>query len=182
MPIVGSFAGASARAYGLGAGGLAVPVGYNSIASTTVGASSVPSITFSGIPQNYKHLQIRAVVKPAGATSIALTTNLSSFARRHQMYFFSGNKGASTDTDNQLIYNDPALVAVGIIDILDYSNTNKYKTIKSMNGYQNGDTFAFFGMITTLETSLSGINSITLTGTTNNMVQMTRVSLYGIAG
>jgi hypothetical protein len=182
MPIVGSFAGASARAYGLGAGGLAVPVGYNSIASTSVGASSVSSITFSGIPSNYKHLQIRAVIKPAGSTNIALTTNLSSFARRHQMYFFTGNKGASTDTTNQVVYNDSALVAVAIIDILDYSNTNKYKTIKSNNGYQNGDTSGFFGMITTLETSTGGINSITLTGSSNNMVEMTRVSLYGIAG
>jgi hypothetical protein len=159
------------------------PVGYNSIASTSVGATSVSSITFSSIPQTYKHLQIRAVVKPVtGASNIALTTNLSSFARRHQSYFFSGGSGEDSNTSNQFVYTDNNLVAVAIIDILDYANTNKAKTIKSANGYQNGDTSGFFGLIAGLETSTGAITSVTITGATYNLDQMTTISLYGIAG
>ncbi len=57
MPIVSSFAGASSRAYGLSAGG-AAPVGFNSIASTTL-TGNQSTITFNNIPQTYKHLQLR---------------------------------------------------------------------------------------------------------------------------
>jgi len=182
MPIVGSFAAASARAYGRGAG-VALPVGYNSIASTTVGASSVPTITFSGIPQTYKHLQIRAVVKSVSPTNIALTTNLNSWVGRHQWYFFPGQTGTSREaTDNQFIYQDANVFSVAIIDYYDYSNTNKAKTFRSINGYQNGDVASFYGLVTGLETSTNAITSITLTGVSFNMIQNTTVSLYGIAG
>jgi hypothetical protein len=169
--------------FGITASAAGVPVGYNSIASTTVGATSVPSITFSNIPQNYKHLQIRAVVKAVSPTNIAFTTNLNTWVGRHQWYFFSGNTGTSRETtDNQFIYNDPNVFAVGIIDYYDYSNTNKAKTFRSQNGYQNGDTAGFYGLISGLETSTGAITSITLTGVTQNIIQNTIVSLYGIAG
>jgi len=181
MPIVGSFAGASARAYGLGAG-VAVPVGYNSIASTTVGATSVPTITFSGIPQTYKHLQIRATIKTSSPSNVAFTTNLASYVNRHQAFFYPGGKGGSRETDNQFSYQDTNVFAVAIVDYLDYSNTNKSKTFRSQNGYQNGDTASFYGLISGLETSTGAITSITLTGTSYNFVQYTTVSLYGIAG
>jgi hypothetical protein len=177
-----SFSGVSSRAFGQRSG-LAAPVGYNSIASTTVGATSVPTITFSGIPQNYKHLQIRAVVKAVSPTNIAFSTNLNSWVGRHQWYFFPGNTGTSREaTDNQFIYNDPNVFAVGIIDYYDYSNTNKAKTFRSQNGYQNGDVASFYGLISGLETSTGAITSITLTGVSYNMIQNTTVSLYGIAG
>ena len=59
MPIVGSFAGASARAYGLGAGGVAIG-DFESI-STTVLTGNQSTIDFTSIPQTFTHLQLRII-------------------------------------------------------------------------------------------------------------------------
>jgi len=67
MPIVGSFAGASARSYGLGAGALALD-GFYQIATTTL-ATTAASIEFTSIPQTYTHLQIRGIARFSGATA-----------------------------------------------------------------------------------------------------------------
>jgi hypothetical protein len=56
MPIRGSFAGASARAYGLGAGGA---IGdFESIATVTVGGAGAATIDFTSIPATYNTLFI----------------------------------------------------------------------------------------------------------------------------
>jgi hypothetical protein len=70
----------------------------------------------------------------------------------------------------------------GIIDILDYQNTNKYKTLRNLGGIDSNGT----GDITFVSgswRSTSAVSSITLTvggGTTFN--QYTQAALYGIKG
>jgi hypothetical protein len=41
---------------------------YDSLATVTIGATGVSSVTFAGIPNTYKHLQIRATLKTNRAT------------------------------------------------------------------------------------------------------------------
>ena len=70
MPII---AGRASAAYGAGFAAITTsylgPFGaYDSLASATVGATAVPSITFAGIPTGYKHLQIRVINKDSQAS------------------------------------------------------------------------------------------------------------------
>jgi hypothetical protein len=73
-----------------------------------------------------------------------------------------------------------------IIDILDYQNTNKYKTLRSLGGVdlntndQNSQIHLYSGNWR----STSAISTITLTAQAGsaNFVQYTNMALYGIKG
>jgi hypothetical protein len=70
---------------------------------------------------------------------------------------------------------------VGVADIFDYSNTNKFKTYKSITGHdQNGSgyIFAFSGNWR----STSAITSIRIFESSGNIAQYSSFALYGIKG
>lgn len=153
--------------------------------ATGTGSSGV--ITFSSIPQNYKHLQLRCVMGTTGGTATALTINSGSFARRHYLYSSGGGVSpiAGADTGNDLFVSAntatyPLITAINIFDILDYTNTNKTKTYRNLSGSDfngSGDVFIWSG----LDLSTTAINTITLT-TGSNFSTTTQIALYGIKG
>jgi hypothetical protein len=192
MPIVGSFAGASARAYGLGAG-LAAPIGYNSIATTTVGSGGSSTITFSSIPQTYKHLQIRALARNTVANTddnIHIRFN-SDTGNNYSCHFFYGNQtskaaGVAGSSDLMIGFRVPGasssanMFGVGVVDILDYNNSNKYKTIRSITGHNqngSGSVWLFSGNWR----NTSAITSISIFYGANNIAQYSSFALYGLA-
>jgi hypothetical protein len=69
-----------------------------------------------------------------------------------------------------------------IVDILDYTNTNKNRTIRSLNGFDaNGS--GQVQLVSTLFTSASAITSITIfTYASGNIEQYSSFALYGIKG
>jgi hypothetical protein len=198
MPIVGSFAGASARAYGLGAGGVLLS-DFESIATAT--PSSVSTFTFSSIPQTYKHLQIRYIAKGTSTsggypTGLYVTLNADTTANYNNHNFrgdgasaASGYAGSgSTSADAIIIVpgkstsNENLTFGVGIVDILDYANTNKLKTLRGLNGGDfNGSGSVFFG--SSLWRSTSAITSITFTCDVTyltNFLTNSHFALYGV--
>ncbi len=69
-----------------------------------------------------------------------------------------------------------------IVDILDYSRTDKFKTIRCIGGFDNnGSGFADF--CSSLIQTTSAITDIHQIGgtATNNFIAGTRVDLYGVA-
>ena len=71
----------------------------------------------------------------------------------------------------------------GVIDILDYAKTNKYKATRQLSGISSNATvgdrdYLLYG--SGLWRSTSAITSITLTG--NSFVQYSHFALYGIKG
>jgi hypothetical protein len=66
-----------------------------------------------------------------------------------------------------------------IIDILDYANTNKYKTVRELGGYA-GSADGFVALVSGIITSTSATTSITLTPAAGNFIQYTHAALYGI--
>jgi hypothetical protein len=197
MPIVGTFAGASARAYGLGAG-LALPGDFETIATAT--PSSVSTFTFSSIPQTYTHLQIRYIAKGTSVsggypTGLYVTFNADSAAnysnhnlRGNGASAASGANISTTSADAIVILpgkatsNDNVTFGVGIVDFLDYANTNKYKTIRSLNGGDfNGSGTVFFASSNWRSTS--AITSITFTCDVTyltNFLTNSHFALYGV--
>jgi hypothetical protein len=79
------------------------------------------------------------------------------------------------------------MFGAGIVDILDYANTNKYKTIRSLTGHDHNGVIAGIHAIVNLNSgswrSTSAINSIVIgvvSGTAFN--QYSSFALYGIKG
>ena len=194
MPIVGSFAGASARAYGRGAG-LGVVGSFESISTVTL-ASNQLQIDFTSIPQTYTHLQLRAFARNSEFTTDNETTfrfNDDSGANYsvHQFRGYGSGTDASAitnrtkgragfDTGSQTAAN---IFGVWIMDILDYTDTNKYKTTRTICGYDNNGSLAQIFSISSNWRSSSAITKISLTGDNQagrNYVQYSSFALYGV--
>lgn len=163
--------------------------------TTTVGATSVASVTFSNIPQEYEHLQIRTMVKTnegtTGATNIEMRFNSDTGGNYTRHYLFGngssansgGNGGASYLTTGSAAQGGVAnMFGVSIIDVLDYANTNKNKTMRSLSGVdQNGSGSGFiWGGQSGVWLNTSAINSISLFSASSNISQYSHFALYGI--
>ena len=124
---------------------------YDSLSSVTLDATA-SSITFSGIPATYTHLQIRGIGRTNRATPadmdgllIQFNGDTSANYSDHALRGDGGSATASSDvsyTGMEMyrlanLYVASTVMGAQIVDILDYANTNKYKTIKSLGGVDN---------------------------------------------
>ena len=67
----------------------------------------------------------------------------------------------------------------GVIDILDYANTSKYKTMRSLSGFEDNSNGQIW-LISGLWMSTSAVTSITIAPTTSPILQYSSFALYGI--
>jgi hypothetical protein len=166
---------------------------YESISTATVGSGGQASISFSSIPSTYKHLQIRGIARTsAGGESIRLRFNsdtASNYAN-HELYGTGSGSGAAYGEANVTSafadYFAPSTAGsntfgVGIIDILDYSNTNKFKTVRTLSGYDNNGSGAIV-LNSNLWRSTSAIDTVLLYFGGGNLTQYSSFALYGIKG
>jgi hypothetical protein len=182
-----------------GAGG--VSNSYESIATVTVGGGGSSSVTFSSIPSTYQHLQIRGIARDnvaAYSSDFYMTFNgASSSFKDHYVEAF----GASSGDVQAGSYGYSTVIEVGnmvgatalsnnfgtyVIDILDYANTNKNKTTRSLSGWDNnGNGSAKQAGAMTVSSGLwmstSAITSINLRSN-GTLQQYSSFALYGIKG
>jgi hypothetical protein len=160
---------------------------FDSIARTTVGAGGSTSIVFSSIPQTYKHLQIRAIARnttqvnwvQAYFNSDSTTSNYS----RHQMSANGSTTSANFGNDylQFLVPTFGDYFGIGIVDILDYADTNKYTTTKIIGGYSlNGS--GVVQVVSNAWLNTSAVTSITLNMNGDTFGQYSSFALYGIKG
>ena len=164
---------------------------FESISTVTV-SSPVSDITFTSIPSTYKHLQIRLIARATDATS---DYNLHAqfngdTANNYSYHFLYGNgtaaaSGNSTTTPETLIgritgaNSSAGMFGVSITDILDYADTNKYKTTRSITGHdQNGSGLVFLN--SSNWRSNSAITSIRIYPAAGNFAQYSSFALYGV--
>ena len=164
---------------------------FESIATVT-GAGTPTSITFSSIPSTYKHLQIRYIAarsSAGGAAALRLAMNGSTSVYRNHLLEGDGatvGSGTVVDTNGILIYGSYSGAAptfgAGVIDILDYANTNKYKTTRSLTGVDfNGSGYVDFD--SGLFMSTSAISSIVLSWDSGYAINTnSSFALYGVKG
>ena len=160
------------------------------IASTTLGSAG--SISFSSIPQTFTHLQARLFVREAstsGSSGITWWWN-SQPSGIGAYHILQGDGGSaistgSSSTSNLVCNGIPGTSATSgiyscfIIDILDYTNTNKYKTTKIMGGYDaNGS--GVVGFQSGLIQSTSAVSSLYFQSYYGNLAAGSRIDLYGI--
>lgn len=178
-PILGIWAsGASAAA----------ATSFESIATINIGSGGSSGMSFTSIPQTYKHLQVRVFGKTSlsGAASIFMNGVSSGTAYAYHNLRGDGASASSYAASSQPYMSDiigtTSSTNFGsyIIDILDYADTNKYKTIRALNGVDNngsGNVELYSG----LWQSTAGITQLDLF---NGYVwsQYTQGALYGIKG
>lgn len=165
---------------------------YDSLATISL-STATSSITFSGIPTGYKHLQLRILARATYASSdtggiLNFNGDSGSNYAWHRVY---GDGGTVTTTasssatfariDRMSGASTTANVFGGfIVDILDYANTSKYKTMRSIGGY-DANGAGWIGLNSALWMSNSAITSITFANAdSTNLVQYTQAALYGV--
>jgi hypothetical protein len=182
--------------YWFGGGFAALPIGdFESIQTVTVGSGGQANIEFTSIPATYKHLQIRGIGRGTynGAVNedqymyIQFNSDTASNYSRHRLSG-SGSAASSGAEINQnqgmagwiTTLNATANTFYGaVIDILDYENTNKFKTVKSLSGGDMNGA-GYVNLYSSLWRSTSAITSIKLSPQSNNFAQYTSFALYGI--
>ena len=174
-------------------GGVAVATDYESISTITV-SSAVSSVTFSSIPSTYTHLQIRQIGKDnrSGAgTSVLFMQCNSDTASNYSQHYLSADgtgvyAGGGSFTQIQLgdmitgATSNASTFGAGVVDILDYANTNKYKTVRALGGADNNGS-GYVGLYSGNWRNTAAITSITLFGFSGATLQpKTSFALYGI--
>jgi hypothetical protein len=186
-PILGSKGSLSASAYGFTS---SIALGsYDSISTATVTSGGTASITFSSIPATYTHLQIRYLcntTRVSGASgSGVIEFNGDTTAANYSTHALYGNGttasagGYASNNYSIWYYGDTTTFVAGVVDVLDYANTNKYKTIRNLTGYdQNGA--GQIGLVSMAWRNTAAVSSISLTPTGYSFNQFSSFALYGI--
>ena len=170
-------------------GGSLIPLG-----AVNVGSAGAASVTFSSIPSTYTHLQIRAFCKCTTADSFVqsiygqFNSDTGSNYARHFLNG-SGSAVATNGFANQtsmffgtnINATATSVFAANVIDILDYANTNKYKTTRSFSGADNNGA-GFVQFMSGLWMNTAAITSITILPNADNFAQYSSFALYGIKG
>lgn len=159
---------------------------YDSIATTTVGGTSVSSVTFSSIPSTYRHLQIRMYLNSAATNDVGIYFNGDNNSAWHFLKGDGANATAGASTyqagSGYTTVNGTSTSPGGAItDILDYANSNKFKTVRTLGGYDaNGS--GQIALRSMYWASTAAITSVTIVAATSNFTQYSSLALYGIKG
>jgi hypothetical protein len=181
MPMLGIMASAIS-------GNLSSPA-YESIDTTTVGVAGSSTITFSSISGTYQHLQLRFIA--AASTSLPtmylrLNSDTGANYVRHRLQGNGTSASSGVNTGETATYmfgsagiSTAPIFRASVLDIVDYSNTNKYKTLRALDaGDSNGS--GNMEILSNLWMNTAAITSITLTLDSGNFTQYSSFALYGI--
>lgn len=169
---------------------------FESIATVTVGSGGASTIDFNSIPSTYSHLQLRGLARiatggGAGTDALVLRFNSdsgSNYTSNHVLYGNGSSALAGATSASQtsgFVVNFPASGAtsnafgVFVADILDYANTNKYKTVRGLGGYDGNDTNGIVTLRSFAWMNTNAVTSITLSYFAD-IAQYSHFALYGI--
>ena len=173
---------------------------FESIATATC-TTAEANVTFSNIPQNYTHLQLRCSIQSDRATYgiDAFKININSDTGNNYAYHNLRGDGSNANAGGTASTNSITSPGSGIgtttgstfgaviMDILDYANTNKYTTVRTLAGNDINGTIASLGGQVMLDSGLwmntSAVTTIVFApvyGT--NFTQYSFFALYGIRG
>jgi hypothetical protein len=171
------------------------PTAFASIA-TFIPTGSSQAVSFTSIPQTYKHLQLRVYGASTGGSSdfaymkfngVTASTNFFSqgFATTTSLYAY--NYGGSY---NAILLGTQAgtggqgsnVPSVGVIDILNYTSTTQNKTVRGWWGYANTSAGALEYTGGLWYDTPAAITSIQITCNFNFPSANSSWALYGIKG
>lgn len=185
--------------WNLGLLGASGALAYELIESVNLSVAAA-SLTFSNIPQNYKHLELRLVTKSSGTDAGVqnFTIYYNDIQTSNQASHLLYGNGSSVFSSNVINWDsqyvgitstsyasDFPTGAFGstIINVLDYSSTAKNKTTRTLTGVLgSGNSSVRVGLYSSLLESTNAINKIKISVPNISWVANSRFSLYGIKG
>ena len=162
------------------------------ISTQTVGSGGATSVEFTSIPSTYTHLQVRMNIRSNRAITVeAYTLQFNSTGSNQYSGHLLAGGGATTQVVAETSQNTGLgayisgnsaganMFGGAISDILDYANTNKYKTVRSLGGTdQNGSGNISF--TSCLWQNTAAINSIKFQNGGTGWTEYSSFALYGI--
>jgi len=164
---------------------------FYQIATTTLGSAQA-SIEFTGIPSTYTHFQVRGIGRSTFAdtdANVYMQFN-SDTANNYSYHYVYGNgslvgSGSATSQPETLVGRITAANSTAnrfgtmFADILDYTNTNKFKTVRSITGHdQNGSGTVW--LFSSNWRSTNAVTSIKLYPSAGSFAQYSSFQLYGV--
>ena len=166
--------------------------------------SAQSSISFTSIPQTYKHLQIRGILKwdyssnsSPDTSAVGVRFNGDSGTK----YPYGTLTGAGNNANANAYASSAVTKGIGgysvalnshsthasmfagvIIDIPEYANTNKYKTVMNFGGFDTNGGIARVSYGSFAWADTAAITSIEVFPDYPNWATNTTLSLYGIKG
>jgi len=170
--------------------------GAYDLLETQILTSSASSVTFTGLDtlaSGYQHLQIRSVVRftsngNVGTMKITMNADTGSNYAYHSLQGFGTSVtsfATSNSADIQSVYVSGSAEASNIfsaqvIDLLDFSSSNKNTTLRALSGYAGGND-RVISLSSGLYNSTNAMTSIKLERSGDTWVTGSRFSLYGRA-
>lgn len=164
-----------------------LPGSYESIQTVTVGAGGSSSISFTSIPSTYSHLQLRIMEGFSGSGFNPKINFNSDTGTNYSWHYVLGNGSAasasSAATQAFMYLNSNQAFptpTVHVVDVLDYANTNKNKTMRALDGFDtNGSVNGGYAVLWSGNwRSTSAVSTLTISGGT--FAQYSSFALYGI--
>ena len=166
---------------------------YFSIATGTVSAGNTSSvITFSSIPSTYTHLQIRMFARATSSNTMYVRFNNDSGTTNYDNQRMNGN-GTTVASDARINYSAlwvssrgygiPSTTSIGsaiVMDILDYTNTNKYKVTRTLSGQELNTSNSDIEFTSGSWKSTSAIDRIDVSINTSTLAEYSHIALYGV--
>lgn len=168
---------------------------FDALATVTVPSGGAASVTFAGIPTGYKHLQIRAIARSTASNSnnasIKINGDTGSNYAQHQLYGDGSSVGAGGGANQSAsgvatfhFPNSSQLAntfGAGIMDILDYSSTTKYKVTRLLTGVDLNGSTSYLIMRSALWMNTAAVTDITFTPDSSaSFAQYSQFALYGV--
>lgn len=170
---------------------------FELIERVTVGSGGSSSVSFSSIPGTYKHLQLRIIARDTSAATsgydITYRFNSDSGASYARHYLIGDGASVYINGSTAQTYAYGGFTMGGgqlassfsanIVDILDYTNTNKYKVVRSIAGTSSNASTAndYAAIHSSAWHSTSAITSIVANNNSGtNFAQYSTFALYGI--
>jgi hypothetical protein len=163
--------------------------------STTILGSDTASVSFdvTGLGSTYRHIQVRASSNTTDTTFGNTNLNARFNSDTGSNYAFhilfgdiTGVASAAATTQTFVAFGDMVATASvfggAVIDVLDFANTSKNKTIRSLSGTTPNPSLTRIALRSGLWMNTSAITGINLFPGVGNLKTGTRLSLYGIRG
>jgi hypothetical protein len=174
-----------------GTGTPAVTNSYESIATVSLGANQT-TITFSSIPSTFKHLQVRGFLRTSSGVNnhdlyIRMNGDTGSNYTHHSVRGDGSNANAEGYASqvrmwlNRAAPADSNIFGGVVIDILDYTNTNKYTTMRGLSG-QDRNGAGQISLNSGVWMNTSAVTSLTFNLSSGDFTQYSQFALYGIKG
>ncbi len=168
---------------------------FESIATSTP-SNGTTSITFSSIPQTFKSLQVRSIVRDTSTGGYdAIPVDIRPNNDSGSNYAIHSLRGDGTTVTADGYTGQPqglpwaaAVRSSGntdtygamILDIIDYTSTSKYKTLRMISGGNVNGSGSVISLDSALWQSTSAITSLTIKADYTAFASGTTFALYGV--